>query len=351
MHPKPPKQRLEGRIAALGVPLGSLTPEQGLELMIDTYYDEPDASHLSASWGVVTRFGPEELGFQFNLWHLLPPDGSVDDGPSFLDLRFKFGPESAIGTFPEWSVFWKRDQPTALREAVEASAAFRAWGRSPANAVALEHEPWARIPAFPLYDCWGVANPSRPIVSMTEEEWLRSDDVVLMLQWFRQEWRGYDTDLNRLIHRYLLGCCRAIWKLLPQPASRAGVEAAERRLLGVDSGKEFAIADWMAESAAFLTEPDAECDFIARWCDELARIPPEELGAMLHATRPDDDLSPRNLLHSAAYFASSSMHYSGHTMEQYRWFLCPTLLREMLGNPFRRNPDPVPSNRQGYERK
>ena len=182
-------------------------------------------------------------------------------------------------------------------------------------------------------------DPSRPVVSMTEEEWLRSDDVVLMLRWFRQEWRGEEADLDRLLHRYCLACCRRIWRLLPQEESRAGIEVAERLVDGLATRDEFARAEWLAEGAAFTIDQDSEHESIASWCDEVSRIPPEEFDAMIQSPRPGDDLSPRSLLEHAAYFVDTAMCYPGigpkESIERYRLFLPAPLLREVVGNPFR----------------
>ena len=64
------RERLETLIASSGVPLASLTPREGLELMLRVYGDDPADGHLSCSWGVVTRYGPVELGFNLTRWFL-----------------------------------------------------------------------------------------------------------------------------------------------------------------------------------------------------------------------------------------------------------------------------------------
>jgi hypothetical protein len=190
-----------------------------------------------------------------------------------------------------------------------------------------------------LFDSWGVRDPSRPVLTMTEEEWLRSDDVSLMLRWSRQEWRGDEADLNRLLQRYCLACCRRIWRLLPQEHSQSGVEVAERFLDGLATQYELSRADYLAEGAAFTFEYDLAPEAIARWSEEVSRIPPEELRAMVHSQRPEDDLSPRALLAQAAYFVITAICYPGimpkESIETYRLFMPASLLREFVGNPFR----------------
>ena len=93
---------------------------------------------------------------------------------------------------------------------------------------------------------------------MTEVQWDRSDDAGAMLDFL---WRyrgvsphgidlrfggnvqpsdaaaGDDDDLGRSLHRFYLASCRGIWKLLPQEASRRGVElcAGRSRSTGLPS--------------------------------------------------------------------------------------------------------------------
>jgi hypothetical protein len=352
------KKRLEDLIASSGVPLASLAPQAGLELMLRFYGDDPADGYLSCTWGVVTRYGEEEFGFDITRTFSWPPDFSFEPTPDF-SLIFKVGPRAKAGDFPqtkwctrhaenEW-MSWCicLDDTAAFRSAIEESPAFKAWGRLPAAGVAIvcqdeEHK-------FALYDCWGARDPSRPVVSMIEEQWLQSDDVSLMLRWFRQEWRGEKEDLDRLLQRYLLACCRRIWRFLPEEASRSGIEVAERFVDGQATREELHRADWWAEGAAFGVERRSDSESVARWCDEVSRIPPEELGAMIHSPRPEDDLAPHGLLKHAAYFADDAICYPGYvpeSIEKYRLFLPTPLLREIVGNPFHPTSDrPRPSDR------
>ena len=106
-------------------------------------------------------------------------------------------------------------------------------------------------------------------------------------------------------------------------------------------------AEWLAEAAAFTFDFDSDPEGIARWSEEVSLIPPEELNAMIHAPKPEDDLSPRALLAHAAFFADASMYYHGmrpkESIESYRLFLSAPLLREIVGNPFRSVPHRGPS--------
>jgi hypothetical protein len=332
MDPRTSKGRFEELIASAGIPLAALTLRAGLDWMLRFYGDAPATGGLRAWWGVVTRYGDDEIGFDITRWFLDEYERVTE-----LSLIFKIGPPATAGDFP-WLMKWCSgpEDLADFRSAIEGSPAFGAWGRSRAAGVALVYEDHSTIP---LFDCWGARDPSRPVVSMTEEEWLRSDDVALMLRWFRQEWRGEEADLDGRLQRYCLACCRRIWPLLPQEASRAGVEVAERFLDGRATREELGRADWLAEGAAFKFDFDTDSEAIARWCEEVARIPPEELAAMIHAPRPEDDLSPRRLLELAAYFADCAMCYPGiqpkESIERYRLFLSAPLLREVVGNPFR----------------
>lgn len=343
MNPGGPRARLDELIAASGVPLASLTPHAGLELMMRLYGADPADGHLSCSWGRVTRYGEEEFGFHIIRWYEPQPDESqVNPPPCHLALVFKIGPPAVAGDFLGWGESCTNPENlTAFRSTVEESPPFKIWGRSPAAGVALVCEDilsWASA----VFDCWGVRDPRRPVVSMTEEQWLRSDDVPLMLTWIRQEWRGKEADLDRILQRYCLACCRRIWRLLPQEASHAGIEVAERFVDGLATRAELGQAEWLAEGAAFKIDNDSEPESIALWCDQVSRIPPEELDAMIHSPRPEDDLSPRGLLKHAAYFADISM-CSGGSIEGFRLFLPAPLLREVVGNPFRSTSDRPPA--------
>ena len=343
MNPSISRERLEELIDSSGVPLASLTPHAGLELMLRIYGDDPADGYLSCAWGVVTRYGKEEFGFHITRWFLSPPDDPLAPAPPDLSLIFKVGPRAAAGDFPGW-MKWCTDlgHLSAFRSTIEGSAPFEAWGRSSTAGVALVCEDIGSR-AHALFDCWGVSDPSRPVVSMTVEQWLRSDDVSLMLRWFRQEWSGEEADLDRILQRYCLACCRRIWRLLPQEESRAGVEVAERFIDELATREDLGRAEWLAEGAAFKIDQDSEPESIARWCDEVSRIPSDELDAMIHSPRPEDDLSPRGLLEHAAYFVDTAMCYPGirpkESIERFRLFLPTPLLREVVGNPFHSTSD------------
>src|SRR4051794_28122100 len=117
---------------------------------------------------------------------------------------------------------------------------------------------------------------------MTKSEWLESDDAGAMIEYLWQR-RGVSprtidlafggdmtqpalaqdesADLVRALHRFYLASCRGIWKLLPQEASRRGVELAERFIVGRASAEELNELNYHVEGAAFLidynTDPEA----------------------------------------------------------------------------------------------
>jgi hypothetical protein len=64
MGPSSAKVRIERWVVASGVHLASLTPAEGLELILCCYREAPAGSSLWFSWGNVSVYGGEELGFQ-----------------------------------------------------------------------------------------------------------------------------------------------------------------------------------------------------------------------------------------------------------------------------------------------
>lgn len=58
---------------------------------------------------------------------------------------------------------------------------------------------------------------------MTEREWLVSGDPAPMLGYLRQQQTS-----ERKLRLLACACCRRIWNMLPDPASRLAVEVAER---------------------------------------------------------------------------------------------------------------------------
>jgi hypothetical protein len=196
---------------------------------------------------------------------------------------------------------------------------------------------------------------------MSAEQWKHSEDPVAMLKALRASWRGDDAELVRLTHRYLLACCRAIWKLLPMEESRNGVEVAERYIEGRASAEEFRWAEFEGEGAAFYLDPcgyepteDEPPEERAAWLqyqeerkaiieplvEAVEAMPQEDLRRLVNLDARDGAISTRELLADAAYFCHSVIAYSSarpraSVIEQYGAFLSAALLREIVGDSFR----------------
>ena len=325
-------------MARSGLVLDALTPRSGLELMCRLYAKDSANRRLSCAWGHISRYGEKELGLSITCWFEASSEDSHAILPVDFSLKFKYCPQATSGDFRGWMTWCcNLGELAAFRSSIEGTLAFEDWKGATKPAIVLVNEGISDSHA--LFDCWGVRDPSRPVVSMTEAQWLGSDDVPLMLRWFRQEWRGEERELNTLLQRFLLACCRRIWRLLPGAKCRAGVEVAERTLEGLATREEFGLAEYLAEGEAFKFENDLEDEDIARWCEDVSRISSEELATMICPSRSEDDISSRVLLEHAAYFAVAAMCYPDispkESIERFRLFLPAPLLRVAVGNPFR----------------
>jgi hypothetical protein len=194
---------------------------------------------------------------------------------------------------------------------------------------------------------------------MTLEEWQRSEDVPAMIRALRASWRADGAEFVRLTHRYLLACCRLIWKLLPMEASRRGVEVAERYIEGQVTREEYGAAEWEAEGAAFFLDPDehypddedptakeariryytAREARIGPWEKEVEAIRPEELRRLVRPEPENAAFSPRRLLADAAYFVDLAIAYPGlqareSDIRRYEKFLSAESLREIVGDTY-----------------
>jgi hypothetical protein len=138
---------------------------------------------------------------------------------------------------------------------------------------------------------------------------------------------------------YYLRCCRAIWKLLPQEGSRAGVEVAERFLAGEANADEVHEVNWSTEGAAFLLDYNSDPDEVRRLVAQTRAIPEAELRSMLYPPGAASEIETRELLKRAAYFADYAMVYPwlrpyGPPPRNYDPFLSADLLRVVFGDPF-----------------
>ena len=195
---------------------------------------------------------------------------------------------------------------------------------------------------------------------MTESEWQCSRDAGLMLDYIWERFgalpRTIDVrfggdmrdiirpcvvpvELDRALHRYYLASCRAIWDLLPQEASRRGVELAEQFLEGAVSADDVSEYNWHVEGAAFCIDYNVDPEAIDRWIAEVRGLPESKLRSMLHPTEVAWEIEPRDLLMRAAYFADYAMIYpsltpKGPPSDTYRPFLSAEMLRKFVGFPF-----------------
>ena len=170
---------------------------------------------------------------------------------------------------------------------------------------------------------------------MTEDEWHDSDDVPRMLETLREIHRGDHATLERKLQEYYVACCRSIWKLLPDKGSRRGIKVAERFLEGTAKNEHLVAIDGISEASAFLFDYGDEDDpTILRYVEQVRAIPEAEFRAMIHQPGAISELSTRDLLTWAAYFASFAIfppEIRRSLPDIYRPFLSPTLLREQFG--------------------
>lgn len=174
---------------------------------------------------------------------------------------------------------------------------------------------------------------------MTKKELYRLNGVPKLLRELRMNWCGSEAELERNLHRYYLACCRAIWELLPQKASRRGIEVAERYVNGLATDAELSEVDRDVEGAAFNIDYNCDPNAIERWVEEVRAIPRHELGTMIHPIEAVANVSPRELLKRAAYFADFAVIYPLLTPKEpgasYVPFLSAAVLREIFGDPLR----------------
>jgi hypothetical protein len=196
---------------------------------------------------------------------------------------------------------------------------------------------------------------------MTEAEWYSSDDAGAMLDflWKRRGISPHDIDLRfggnvqasdaasaaddltGSLHRFYLASCRGIWPLLPQEASRHGVELAEQFLAGKATAEQVSEYNWHTEGAAFCIDYAAapgDREAIAQWVAEIDSLPAGKLRAMLHPPATADEVELRELLKRAAYFADYAMIYPSLSPQRpppvsYRPFLSAALLRQYVRYP------------------
>jgi hypothetical protein len=181
---------------------------------------------------------------------------------------------------------------------------------------------------------------------MTERVWLECADARPMLEALWQHFGGDESILVPRIHRYLIACCRRIWRLLPDKGSRLGIEVAERFVEGEASVRKLRKTAWYAEESAFTIDYDTDPPAVQRWIEQTRAIARHELAALLYPPDLADELDIRRLLMRAAYFAHFAASFPFQMRMSFFWrpehpacssyslFLSAQLLREVFGNPF-----------------
>ena len=175
---------------------------------------------------------------------------------------------------------------------------------------------------------------------MTEAEWLVSDNAQEMLEALRLPVPDYVVWLERKLQLYYLACCGAIWKLLPHEGSRMAVEAGERYVEGEATDEELD-PYYESEGAAFMFDYNGQPELVQRYVQETKAIPEAELRLMIHPPEALLGIETQELLKRAAYFAHFSLIYPLiEPKGLLPWansvlFLSPSLLRDIIGNPFR----------------
>ena len=177
---------------------------------------------------------------------------------------------------------------------------------------------------------------------MNKAEWLSSDDAGAMLEFlFHRRLimvEGERNSLTRSLHRFYLASCHDIWPLLPQEASRRGVELAEQFISGETTVENVREYNWYTEGAAFRIDYAAADGDMDGWVAEVEALPAQELRAMLHPPRTADEIEPLELLKRAAYFADYAMIYPDLRPRRpppmsYRPFLSAKILRQHVQYP------------------
>jgi len=136
---------------------------------------------------------------------------------------------------------------------------------------------------------------------MTEAEWLASNDLNAMLEFLG------DRISPRKLRLFACACCRRVWHLLHEPASRHAVEVAERYADGLATKEELLAA----RNDAVLQAPSGGAAQVAardpRWAAAWTAVGASKI---------------------AAWAAAKNSERSEQA----------ALLREMVGNPFREPP-------------
>lgn len=151
---------------------------------------------------------------------------------------------------------------------------------------------------------------------MTEQEWLACEDPLDML---REPPASQATE--RKLRLFACACCRRVWDHF-SPTNRENVELAERYADGCASASELEDREVSPRLCRDVDDPEPEPDFADRgipfWCDYAAWKVTEALG-----TCWVDDV------------CDTTRRIAGRRSGVWEEITQATLLRDVLGNPFR----------------
>ncbi|MBL4788430.1 MAG: hypothetical protein JKY60_05075 [Kordiimonadaceae bacterium] len=182
---------------------------------------------------------------------------------------------------------------------------------------------------------------------MTNDEWNASDDALDMLVSLKEALSAEAyASIQPTLHSYMLACCEKISHLLPQTEIQLGLDAARRYLMGDLDKNVLRWLDWYVEAECFMLDYSSDSDDARELVSRVKEL----------ASIPHDQAVSR--LKRAAYFASSAI--TGNIPSQRRWskhgpFLCPTLLKKFLPEPFdpdrlaKATPQPLMTNQEWTE--
>jgi hypothetical protein len=142
---------------------------------------------------------------------------------------------------------------------------------------------------------------------MTEEQWLRCTEPILMLEHLRDS----GTPSERKLRLFAAACCRRGWHLL-NASGWAAIETSERFAEGLVSQQELMAAVWAHQNREVHTRNAIDAAVVGAWRPAVA---------LLTVVCAEPPSSPEALAREAAVQI--------------------TLLRDVLGNPFRPPPPPL----------